>query len=91
MMYLIAYDVRDDKIRRRVAEALKNAGGQRIQYSAFLIELEPHQLEDLLGELRLIIGPKRGRVMAIPICKRDIDKIVTIIHNYTPPEEPQLL
>jgi len=91
MMYLVAYDIRNDKIRRRVVEALKNAGGQRIQYSAFLIELEPHQLEDLLGELKLIIGLTRGRVIAVPICKRDLDKVVTIVHNYTPPEEPQLL
>jgi len=82
MMYLVAYDVEEDDVRRRVSQTLKDAGGVRIQYSAFMIELEEHQLESLLHKLRVIIGSSKGRVTAMPLCKRDLERMVTIVRRY---------
>lgn len=91
-MYLIAYDVADDAVRRRVAQLLEDSGGTRIQYSAFTIELEsPHQLDMLLQEVRGAIGSSKARVTAIPLCSRDQRRAITIMYRYELVEEELLL
>ncbi len=78
MRYLIAYDIRDDDIRRDVAELLKDSGAVRIQYSAFEIECSPTLIEDLFNALRRMIGDE-GKLIVIPICEKDQKRRVSMI------------
>ncbi|RLE74387.1 MAG: CRISPR-associated endonuclease Cas2 [Thermoprotei archaeon] len=82
MIYLIVYDITKDKIRNEVSKRIKNWGGERIQYSAFKIELDERKLESLLNELKNILGCERGRIVAIPVCKKDLENIITLYNNY---------
>jgi CRISPR-associated protein Cas2 len=50
--YIAAYDVADDRSRRRVARVL-DGYGQRIQYSVYEVWVEPDELTDF----RRRIGP----------------------------------
>ncbi|RLE94279.1 MAG: CRISPR-associated endonuclease Cas2 [Thermoprotei archaeon] len=91
MLYLIVYDVEEDAIRRKVANMLLDMGGERIQYSAFKIELEKAELAALMEKIRKTVGTGKARVTAIPICRRDIDKVKTIAHNYHLPASDVLI
>lgn len=45
-MYLIVYDIREDKLRTRFAKFLKRFG-RRVQYSVFEIENSPRILQNI--------------------------------------------
>lgn len=51
---LVIYDIEDDRSRLRVAEACKDAGLERIQYSCFRGSLSRNMREELLEKLRKI-------------------------------------
>jgi len=91
MLYLIIYDITEDKIRYRISQIIMDWGGERIQYSAFKIELEPEELNNLLLKLKTIIGHTRGRITAVPICAKDFEKIITLINNYNLPRKNIIL
>ncbi len=90
MKYIIVYDISDDSIRNEVRRYLKDMGGDRIQYSAFLFEASAAEIKGIMSEIRRIIGPSKARVIAIPICGRDEAKVLTIIHNYEIHEEEDI-
>ena len=87
VLYLIAYDVSDDEVRERVRRLLRDWGGERIQYSAFLLEASEVEVLQLMREVRRLLGPLRGKVVAIPICERDLRRVVTVAHDYELPDE----
>lgn len=82
MLYLIAYDTEDDNKRNRFAKHLKDLGGQRIQYSAFLIELTKEGLQRLESDAKRIFGETRARIFIMPVCGHDIERVKTLVHNY---------
>lgn len=82
MLYLIVYDVEEDAVRRKLANMLLDMGGERIQYSAFKIELERAELAALMENIRKAVGSGKARVTAIPICRRDLNKVKTVAYNY---------
>ena len=51
MLYVVSYDIPDDKRRRKVAELLEGFG-QRVQYSVFECDLSEKQYEMLKAKLR---------------------------------------
>lgn len=55
MFVLIAYDIRSDRKRRRVAETLE-AYGRRVQRSVFECDLTRGQYEELLRKLEASYG-----------------------------------
>ena len=91
MKYLIVYDITDDNIRDKVRRLLKDYGGERIQYSAFIIEKTEIEIIEILHHIRRILGNNKGKVIAIPLCKRDYEKMITIAYNYEIPEEDSLI
>ena len=82
MLHLVAYDTDDDARRNRFAEYLKDMGGERIQYSAFLVDLSEEALNRLEDAAKRIFSGARARVFIMPICSRDEDRALTLIHNY---------
>ena len=80
LRYLVIYDVTDDRLRNMVAEALKDYGLSRIQYSAFIGALRRHEVNALMADLRAIIGDAPENVQIYPICdscfkgRREVEK-----------------
>jgi len=66
MKWVIAYDVRLDKARRRVARRLEQLGFRR-QKSVFEGEASPTGIAQLLDELANLIQPEHDVVTAWPM------------------------
>jgi len=64
---VFAYDVVDDKRRKRVAKVLE-AVGERIQYSVFHAELDPEQTRQVLARVERRIDRTTDRVRVYTLC-----------------------
>lgn len=53
--YVVAYDVSEDDIRRRIRRACRAYGGHQ-QYSLFEMYLTAHQFETLVAQLEEIVS-----------------------------------
>ncbi len=68
---LLLYDIPHDGTRAKVADACLDYGLARIQYSAFLGELNHNRQGEILQRLRRIIGGKPARIQLVPVCEKD--------------------
>ncbi len=73
MNTLVIYDISEDKIRNKVAEACKDYGLERIQWSAFMGKLGTNRREELHMRLIKTIKDKEGNIQIYPICSKDIN------------------
>ncbi len=71
MKCLLVYDIRDDRIRTRVADICLDYGLDRIQYSAFLGDLERTHQEELMKKLAKRLGKQPGNIQLFPLCETD--------------------
>jgi CRISPR-associated protein Cas2 len=67
----VVYDIEDDRIRYQIANACKDYGLERIQFSAFLGPLNANKRDELFLRLKKTLGEKPGKVLVIPICEKD--------------------
>ena len=51
VLYLVVYDVVDDRVRDEMREVLRDFGGVRVQYSAFLVELSRGEVQEAARRL----------------------------------------
>lgn len=72
MTSLLIYDIPDDRLRAKVADICLDYGLERIQYSAFLGELNHNRQEELLQKIKRRIGKKDANVQLFPICEKDL-------------------
>ncbi|AGB40913.1 CRISPR-associated endoribonuclease Cas2 [Halobacteroides halobius DSM 5150] len=72
MHILLIYDISEDKIRNKVAEACKDFGLKRIQWSAFLGQLNHNRREELMMRISKLLGDNEGNIRLYPICSKDI-------------------
>lgn len=68
-LWVIAYDIRDDRRRFRVDRALTNVG-TRVQYSVFEAHLSHAELQNLKLELGRCIDNDNDSVRYYPQCAR---------------------
>ena len=87
MYTLVIYDIVDDRLRTRIAETCKDYGLQRIQYSAFLGDLNRNRREELQQRLRRLLGKKEGNIQIYPLCDKDISLRVEIAFKPPPVRE----
>jgi CRISPR-associated protein Cas2 len=71
--WMVAYDIYDDGIRRKVANILKNYG-TRVQYSVFECRLEETQFVALRTELTELLE-EEDSLRWYPLCKWCRDKV----------------
>ena len=71
MKCLLVYDIPDDRIRTRVADICLDYGLDRIQYSAFLGDLEKTHQEELMIKLAKRLGKQPGNIQLFPLCEID--------------------
>ena len=72
MYTLVIYDISDDLIRQKVAEACKEVGLVRIQKSAFLGIISFQVRKSLKRKLEKILGNAEGNIQLFAICDSDI-------------------
>jgi CRISPR-associated protein Cas2 len=68
MRYVIAYDIVNDKRRKKVSEILEGYG-VRVNYSVFEAELSSNELEKIKTELKKIVSKKHDSVRFYHICR----------------------
>ncbi len=71
MHCLLVYDISDDRVRTRVADACLDYGLDRIQYSAFYGDLSRNYQEELFLKVKALLGKKEGNIQLFVICERD--------------------
>lgn len=67
MRCLVIYDIPDDRIRTKVADACLDYGLLRVQWSAFVGELNQTYQRELLLKLRTLVGKKAAKIRLLPI------------------------
>ena len=67
----VVYDIENDRIRYQIANACKDYGLERIQFSAFLGPLNANKRDELFLRLKKVLGEHTGKVLVIPICEKD--------------------
>lgn len=70
MLWMVCYDIAEDRARNRAAKALRRYG-ERVQRSVFECHLSVRELKALQRELLGIIDTGSDRVRFYPLCERD--------------------
>ena len=83
---LVIYDIVDDKIRLKIADACLDFGLVRVQYSAFAGALNRNKREELFLKLRDTLGDEVGKILMQPVCGKDVEQML-LHENEKPPEE----
>lgn len=89
-IYLVTYDIRDDKRLRKVYKTMRN-WGDHLQYSVFECQLSPLDLVVLKGELKDIINSAQDQVLFVdlgPAAGRGDRVIEAIGQPYTRIDSP---
>ena len=76
MVYVIIYDISDNKCRSRIAKYLEGKG-QRIQESAFELRLKELELTEIISTLKRIIKD-HGNIRIYPVCANCMQKSIGI-------------
>lgn len=82
-LYVIAYDISDDKSRQKVADILETAGGERINRSVFECMLTLKHKQQLLNQITQYINIHTDIVAAYHVCKS-----CYVQSAYIPPHSP---
>ncbi len=72
MQTLVIYDIPDDRKRLQISERCKDWGLTRIQYSAFIGDLNHNRRDELFQKLRRTLGREEGNIRLYPICDKDL-------------------
>lgn len=86
MVTLVIYDIPDDNTRNKLAEVCKDYGLRRVQFSAFLGNLNHNRRQELVQRLRRTLGRKEGNIQVWPVCDKDV-ALVTEIDVPSPPRQ----
>lgn len=68
MLYLISYDIIEDKKRTKLAKALLNYG-IRVQYSVFECELEPPKFEEMKKKALTFVDESKDSLRIYRLCQ----------------------
>ncbi len=72
----VIYDIRCNKIRRKVIKATRGAGLYRVQKSVFLGSINRAELDSLSLEISDLIDRASDSVYIFPMCEIDFKKVI---------------
>ena len=75
MLWVICYDIADNRRRNRIANALLGYG-ERVQESVFECHLDNALLRRLQAELLPLINTDTDRLRYYPLCGKDVALVV---------------
>ncbi|MBC6995255.1 CRISPR-associated endonuclease Cas2 [Neolewinella lacunae] len=83
MVYLIMYDITDNKVRREIADYLITAGCTRIQKSVYLIKTANARFEEIHATLRDVNGlyANEDSIILVPVNSSDVRAMKLIGQN----------
>lgn len=88
--WIVAYDIPDDRRRRRLADALENFG-DRVQYSVFEVITEGDEADLIRTRVEDIIDIDEDSVRFYPLCELCAGKVVVVgVGQEEPWEEPDV-
>ena len=77
-MYVISYDISNDRARSKIADEIENYG-RRVQYSVFECEISDEQLKKLYSRLALLIPDnEEGNIRIYKLCGKCEQDIMTM-------------
>lgn len=74
MLYVVLYDITDDKIRNKVVMKCKNYGLIRVQKSIFMGNLTRNKAEMLALELKNFTFQSSDKIFIFPSCNSCFDE-----------------
>ena len=74
----VIYDIVKDRIRKKIADICLDYGLKRIQYSAFLGNINTTRRRALEEKLAAQLGKEEGKIEFICVCAKDFDKRTVI-------------
>ncbi|NWG18447.1 MAG: CRISPR-associated endonuclease Cas2 [Chloroflexi bacterium] len=78
---ILIYDIENDRVRTKVADACLDYGLDRIQFSAFAGHLSRNHREELMLRIENLLGDTKGNIRLIPIAIKDWDNRLEINHD----------
>ena len=78
---VLIYDIENDRLRTRIADACMDYGLERIQFSAFFGKMNRNRRQELALRLRNELGNESGRIRIIPVCEQDL-KDMWVLDQY---------
>ena len=83
MVYLVMYDITDNKVRREIANYLLTAGCTRIQKSVYLIKTSNKQFEEIHQTLREVndLYANEDSIILVPVNSADVRAMQLIGQN----------
>ena len=70
----VIYDIVDDRIRKKIADVCLDYGLKRIQYSAFLGDINTTRRRGWRRNWRMNSGTAEGKIEMIGVCAKDFDQ-----------------
>ena len=77
----VIYDIVKDRIRKKIADICLDYGLKRIQYSAFLGDINTTRRRALEDKLTEQLGTSEGKIEILSVCAKDYDKRTVIEEN----------
>jgi CRISPR-associated protein Cas2 len=72
VLTFVVYDIEDDRLRTRIANACKDYGLAHVQYSVFSGPLDGSRRRELFARLSDTLGGEAGKVLVLPVCEKDV-------------------
>ncbi len=76
LLYVVAYDIPDDKRRKKVSDLLEGYG-RRVQYSVFELVLTPQKFDQLRRRLQKQVKLSEDSVRFYPLSKHTLGQVET--------------
>ena len=80
MFYVVAYDIKDSKRRKKIASILEEYGF-RVNYSVFELKIDKKKLNELLKKLIFEINKKEDSVRFYNLTQKEIKNSFEICKN----------
>lgn len=71
LLTFVVHDIEDDRVRGWVANACKDYGLARVQYSTFCGVLDASRRGELTARLADTLGEEVGKILVLPVCEKD--------------------
>lgn len=85
--YVIAYDISDDKRRKKISDLLEGYG-QRVQYSVFECLLTKKKYKELQDRLQRVFQPGEDNIRFYPLSK-SMSENIDVWGTLSPIKAPQ--
>lgn len=78
MLYVICYDITNDKLRTKIARLCEYYAFERVQFSVFAGDASRTRIETLALEAEELMKKRLAKISIIPVCQNCAEKIITL-------------